>query len=111
EIPAGRIESVQREFSVLAETDLQTPEEFNRLILDDSRGYLLRLSDVGHAEIGAADERTLARFNGRSALAVGLVKQATANPLDISDSLEAALPSVRALLPEGMQMQVSNDNS
>ncbi|MFG0381030.1 efflux RND transporter permease subunit [Pseudomonas sp. zbq_18] len=111
EIPAGRIESVQREFSVLAETDLQTPEQFNQLILDDSRGYLLRLSDVGHAEIGAADERTLARFNGRSALAVGLVKQATANPLDISDGLEQALPSLRKLLPEGMQMQVSNDNS
>ncbi|MDG1582933.1 efflux RND transporter permease subunit [Pseudomonas sp. GOM6] len=111
EIPAGRIESVQREFSVLAETDLKTPEEFNQLILDDSRGYLLRLSDVGHAEIGAADERTLARFNGRSALAVGLIKQATANPLDISDGLEQALPSLRKLLPEGMQMQVSNDNS
>lgn len=111
EIPAGRIESVQREFSVLAETDLQTPEEFNQLILDDSRGYLLRLADVGHAEIGAADERTLARFNGRSAVAVGMIKQATANPLDISDGLEQALPSLRKLLPEGMQMQVSNDNS
>ena len=111
EIPAGRIESVQREFSVLAETDLQTPEEFNQLILDDSRGYLLRLADVGHAEIGAADERTLARFNGRSAVAVGMIKQATANPLDISDGLEQALPSLRKLLPEGMEMQVSNDNS
>ena len=111
EIPAGRIESVQREFSVLAETDLQTPEQFNQLILDDSRGYLLRLADVGHAEIGAADERTLARFNGRSAVAVGMIKQATANPLDISDGLEQALPSLRKLLPEGMQMQVSNDNS
>ena len=111
EIPAGRIESVQREFSVLAETDLQTPEEFNQLILDDSRGYLLRLADVGHAEIGAADERTLARFNGRSAVAVGMIKQATANPLDISDGLEQALPSIRKLLPEGMEMQVSNDNS
>jgi len=111
EIPAGRIESVQREFSVLAETDLQTPEQFNQLILDDSRGYLLRLADVGHAEIGAADERTLARFNGRSAVAVGMIKQATANPLDISDGLERALPSLRKLLPEGMEMQVSNDNS
>ncbi|SIQ86457.1 efflux RND transporter permease subunit [Aquipseudomonas alcaligenes] len=111
EIPAGRIESVQREFSVLAETDLQTPEEFNQLILDDSRGYLLRLADVGYAEIGAADERTLARFNGRSAVAVGMIKQATANPLDISDGLEQALPSLRKLLPEGMEMQVSNDNS
>ena len=111
EIPAGRIESVQREFNVLSETDLKTPAEFNQLILDDSRGYLLRLSDVGHAEIGAADERTLARFNGRQAVALGLVKQATANPLAISDALEQALPSVRALLPDGMQMQVSNDNS
>ncbi|MBB6340846.1 multidrug efflux pump [Pseudomonas fluvialis] len=111
EIPAGRIESQQREFSVLSETDLQTAEQFNQLILDDSRGYLLRLADVGYAELGAADERTLVRFKGRSAVAVGLVKQATANPLDISAGLEAALPEIRSLLPDGMQMAVANDNS
>ncbi|CAD5110299.1 efflux RND transporter permease subunit [Zestomonas carbonaria] len=111
EIPAGRIESVQREFTVLSETDLKTPEEFNDLILDDSRGYLLRLSDVGHAEIGAADERTVVRFNGRPAVTLGLIKQATANPLEISDGLNAAMPEIRELLPEGMQMAVANDNS
>ncbi|VXC35332.1 Multidrug transporter AcrB [Pseudomonas sp. 8AS] len=111
EIPAGRIESVQREFSVLSETDLKTPDDFNKIILDDSRGYLLRLADVGHAEIGAADERTVVRFNGQPAVAVGLVKQATANPLEISDALNEALPEVRALLPDGMQMAVANDNS
>ena len=111
EIPAGRIESRQREFSVLSETDLQTAEQFNQLILDDSRGYLLRLADVGYAELGAADERTLVRFKGRSAVAVGLVKQATANPLDISAGLEEALPEIRSLLPDGMQMAVANDNS
>ena len=111
EIPAGRIESQQREFSVLSETDLQTAEQFNQLILDDSRGYLLRLADVGYAELGAADERTLVRFKGRSAVAVGLVKQATANPLDISAGLEEALPEIRSLLPDGMQMAVANDNS
>ena len=111
EIPAGRIESVQREFTVLSETDLKTPEEFNDLILDDSRGYLLRLADVGRAEIGAADERTVVRFNGRSAVSLGLVKQATANPLEISDGLSQALPEVRELLPEGMEMAIANDNS
>jgi multidrug efflux pump len=111
EIPAGRIEAVQREFSVLSETDLKTPDEFNRLILDDSRGYLLRLSDVGHAEIGAADERIVVRFKGRPAVAVGMVKQATANPLDISDGLNRALPELRELLPQGMEMEVANDNS
>ncbi|BAN49229.1 efflux RND transporter permease subunit [Metapseudomonas resinovorans] len=111
EIPAGRIESVQREFSVLSETDLRTPEEFNDLILNDQRGYLLRLADVGHAEIGAADERSIVRFNGRAAVSLGLVKQATANPLEISDGLEAAMPELRGLLPEGMKMTVANDNS
>ncbi len=111
EIPAGRIESRQREFSVLSETDLSTAEQFNQLILDDSRGYLLRLADVGHAEIGAADERSIVRYKGQPAVSMGVIKQATANPLDISDGLNAALPDVRALLPDGMQMAIANDNS
>ena len=111
EIPAGRIESQQREFTVLSETDMNTPEQFNQLILDDSRGYLLRLADVGYAEIGAADERSIVRYKGQPAVSMGMIKQATANPLDISDGLAEAMPDVRALLPEGMEMAVANDNS
>ena len=111
EIPAGRIESLQREFNVLSETDLRSAEQFNQLILDDSRGYLLRLADVGRAELGPASERSLVRYNGRPAVVIGMVKQATANPLDISDGLAAAMPEVRALLPEGMQMAVGHDSS
>ena len=111
EIPAGRIESREREFTVLSETDLNTPQQFNELILDDSRGYLLRLADVGYAEIGPRDERSIVRFKGLPAVSMGVIKQATANPLEISDGLEAAMPDVRALLPEGIEMQVANDNS
>src|SRR5690606_24080538 len=111
EIPAGRIESRQREFSVLAETDLRSAEAFNNLIVDDSRGYLLRLSDVGEARIGPADERSLVRYMGRPAVTMGLIKQATANPLEISAELMKALPEMRALLPEGMELAVSSDNS
>jgi multidrug efflux pump len=111
EIPAGRIESQQREFSVLSETDLSTPEQFNDLILDDSRGYLLRLADVGHAVIGARDERSIVRYKGQPAVSMGVIKQATANPLEISEGLSAALPDIRALLPEGMQMAIANDSS
>ena len=51
-MPAGRIESVQREFTVLSETDLKTPQQFDDLVLKDAKGYLVRLSDVGHAELG-----------------------------------------------------------
>ncbi|QLC74595.1 efflux RND transporter permease subunit [Pseudomonas sp. LPB0260] len=111
EIPAGRIESRQREFNLLSETDLRSAEAFEQLILDDSRGYLLRLADVGRAEIGPASTRSVVRFNGQPAVVIGMVKQATANPLDISDGVQAALADVRALLPEGMQMAVAHDSS
>ena len=57
EVPSGRVESQQREFTVLAETDLRTPEQFNDLIIKDANGYLVRLADVGHAELGPLDER------------------------------------------------------
>ena len=55
EVPSGRIESKKREFTVLTETDLRTPEQFNDLIITEARGYPVRLKDIGRAELGAAD--------------------------------------------------------
>jgi multidrug efflux pump len=111
EIPAGRIESSQREFTVLSETDLRTPEQFDRMILRDASGYLVRLVDVARTEIAAEDERRIARFNGRSAVGLGIVKQATANPLEISKEVREALPRIEAGLPEGVQVEVAYDSS
>jgi multidrug efflux pump len=111
EIPAGRIESLAREFTVLPETDLRTPEEFDRLIVKRANGHLVRLRDVGHAELGARDERRVARFKGQPAVALGVVKQATANPLEVSAAVRAVLPAVIESLPEGMRVQVAHDKS
>jgi len=111
EVPGGLIESRSREFTVLAETDLQTPRQFDDLILKQERGYLVRLGDVGRAELGARDERRAVRYNGRPAVSLGVVKQATANPLDLSYAVRAELPRIEASLPEGMQVQVAYDRS
>ncbi|MGA7457104.1 MAG: efflux RND transporter permease subunit [Methyloceanibacter sp.] len=111
EVPSGRIESQQREFTVLAETDLRTPAQFNDLIVKEANGYLVRLEDVGHAELGALDERRVVRFNGKPAIALGVIKQATANPLDVAQEVQAILPSIRESLPEGMEVRVANDKS
>jgi multidrug efflux pump len=111
EVPAGRVESLQREFTVLSETDLRTPEEFNDLVLKDASGYLVRLRDVGRAELGPLDERLQVRYNGRPSIGLGIVKQATANPLEVSDALQEVLPRVIESLPEGMQVAVARDNS
>ncbi|HEU4476685.1 MAG TPA: efflux RND transporter permease subunit [Methyloceanibacter sp.] len=111
EVPSGRIESLQREFTVLAETDLRTPEQFNDLIIKEANGYLVRLRDVGYAELGALDERRIVRFNGQPAIALGVVKQATANPLEVSEAVRQVLPSITASLPAGMQARVAHDKS
>jgi multidrug efflux pump len=111
EVPSGRIESLQREFTVLAETDLRTPEQFDDLIVKDANGYLVRLGDVGRAELGALDERRIVRFNGKPAIALGVIKQATANPLEVSEAVREVLPTVTASLPAGMQVGIAHDKS
>ena len=111
EVPSGRVESQQREFTVLSETDLRTPEQFNDLIIKDANGYLVRLADVGHAELGPLDERLVVRFNGKPAIALGVIKQATANPLEVAEGVQKLLPEIRASLPEGMQVRMANDRS
>ncbi len=111
EIPSGRIESSQREFSVLTEADLRTPEQFNRVIIRAAGGYPVRLGDVGRAEIGPADERNAVRVNGNPAVGLGVVKQATANTLSVAQAVKQELPRISAGLPEGMQLKVAFDQS
>ena len=111
EVPAGRIESRMREFTVLSETDLRTPAQFNDLVIKEADGYLVRLSDIGRAELGPLDERRVVRFNGEPAIALGIIKQATANPLDVSQAVREVLPRVVETLPDGMQVEVAHDKS
>ncbi|HQS99363.1 MAG: multidrug transporter AcrB [Hydrogenophilales bacterium 16-64-46] len=111
ELPSGRIESQTREFTVLAETDLKSPAEFDRLILRDSGGTLIRLADVGRAEIGAEDDRNIVRVNGRPAVGLGIVKQSTANTLAVARAIKAELPRIEAALPAGMTLRIGFDSS
>lgn len=111
EIPSGRIESRMREFAVLAETDLNTPEEFGRIIVREDQGSLIRLGDLARIEVGPQDERRIVRFNGQAAVALGVIKQSTANPLDVSKAVKAVLPQIEATLPAGMKMVVAYDSS
>ncbi len=111
EVPSGRIESSQREFTVLSESDLRSPEQFNQLIIRDVKGYPVRLRDVGRAELGAADERNILRVNGKPAVGLGIVKQSTANTLAVAQAVKAEVPKLSAALPPGMQIAVAFDTS
>jgi multidrug efflux pump len=111
ELPAGRIESVDREFTVLSRTGLKTPIEFGRIRVKLADGYQVRLREVARVELGAADERRVSTYNGGQAITVGIIKQAVANPLDVSQALRDVLPEVNQSLPQGMTAEIANDTA
>jgi multidrug efflux pump len=106
EVPGGRLESSAREFTVLSDTSLNSPEQFEQIIVRKVGSTLVRLGDVGRAEIGPESVRENMRYNGGQAVAIGLVKQSVANPLDISEKLHELLPQLRESFPEGMETKV-----
>jgi multidrug efflux pump len=111
EIPSGRIESLQREFSVLAETDVNTVEQFAQLIVRQQEGLLIRIGDVARIEIAPEDVRRIARFNGEPAVALGVIKTSVANPLEVSQEVRAELPRIEKSLPTGMRVRIAYDSS
>jgi multidrug efflux pump len=111
EIPAGRIESQTREFTVVAETDVRTAEQFNNIIVANVGGYPVRIRDVGNAEVGPVEERVISRFNGKPSLNIGVIKQAVANPLELSQAVRAEVNKINEGLPPGVKLVVAYDTS
>jgi multidrug efflux pump len=111
EVPSGRIESRMREFNVTAATDLQRPFEFSQVVIRTVNGLPIRIGDVAQVRQGPQSERSSVRLNGRDAISLGVIRQATANPLDLSAGVYAMLDKIRADLPPGVTVEVANDNS
>ncbi|MBX3611441.1 MAG: efflux RND transporter permease subunit [Hydrogenophaga sp.] len=111
EVPAGRIESAQREFNVTAATDVQSPEQFRAIGIRTVNGQTIRLGDVARVEQAPQDERVSVRYNGRDAISLGVIRQATANPLELSAAVQAMLPQISQDLPPGIRVEIANDNS
>ena len=111
ELPAGRIESMEREFSVTAQTSLAQPQEFANIVVRSVNGFAVRLGDVARVQEGPASDRSRVRLNGREAISVGVIRQTTANPLDISKGVRDMLPQLQADLPPEVTVEIANDNS
>ncbi|MES2976080.1 MAG: efflux RND transporter permease subunit [Pseudomonadota bacterium] len=111
EVPAGRIESQQREFSVTSQTDLVRPGQFGDITIKSVNGFPVKIRDVARVQEGAADERSAARLNGKSAISAGVIRQATANPLILSQGVRDMIPKLKADLPADIEINVANDNS
>ena len=111
EIPAGRIESERREFTVRSLGELKTPEEFSNLVVSNSGGVLVKLKDLGRVELGAEDERSELRFNSTPAVAIGVVRQSKANITQVAAAIRGELPRIQQSLPPGVRLSVAFDQS
>jgi multidrug efflux pump len=111
EVPAGRIESQQREFSVTSRTDLNTVPQFADIAVRQAGAYTVRLRDVGRVEESAASERSYVRLNGVPSVSTGIIRNATANPLEVSQGVRDLMPQIQRDIPPPLKVIQANDNS
>ncbi|MFP6756986.1 MAG: efflux RND transporter permease subunit [Alphaproteobacteria bacterium] len=111
ELPSGRIESTQREFTVRTESALVTPEQFRAVVIMEKDGYLVRLGEVSEVELGTEELRYEVRANGEAAIGLGVVKQSKANELAIADGIRAEIEKIRPSLARQIKMWVAYDRS
>ena len=111
EVPAGRIESSRREFTVRSLGELRTPEEFQNLVVANQDGKLVKLRDLARVELGPEDDRSVLRYSGVTAVAIGVVRQSKANLIEVSDRIEAELPAIQTTLPPGVRIATAFDGA
>jgi multidrug efflux pump len=112
ELPAGRLESEDREFTIRLERGYRTPEDFRRLVITrGADGHLVRLDDVADVAIAPESLRDSFTADGKSAVGIGISRQSTANTLAVIAGVKAAMEELRPNLPEGMELIVLRDSS
>ena len=112
ELPAGRLESREREFTLRTDTGFTTPEEFRRLVVGrGAEGQLVRLAEVAEVRIGAENERNVARANGVPAVSLAIEQRSRANTVEVSKGVRAEVEKVARDLPEGMRIELNYDGA
>lgn len=117
EIPAGTIKSNARELSIVAQTDLNTVDEFNNIIVKttnrngNGNQHIVRLGDLANVELGGIEETSRPRMNGQRGVGIAIIKQSVANPLTISAAIRDILPTLQETLPDDVRLEISSDSS
>lgn len=112
ELPAGSIESEDRQFIVRLPRSFASAEDFQRLAINQGdNGYLVRLADIARVEVGAVEDRSVFRSNGVPMVGLGMIMQSTANIIELSEAVQLELERLQVSLPEGMSLSLNYDAS
>ncbi|TCL75021.1 efflux RND transporter permease subunit [Rhizobium sp. BK251] len=107
DVPAGSLKSTTQDIVVRATANLQKPEDFSNLIVDDK----VRLGDVATVTLGPRDGTTALRSNGVPGIGLGIIRQAQSNTLNISNGVKAAVAQLSKTLPEGTRIAITSDDA
>ncbi len=111
ELPAGSVEGNTTELTIRALGLMTTPAEFNNLIIRQSGDQLVRVRDIGRAELGPEDIRGIMKMNRIPMVATVIIPQPGANHIDIVDEVYARLEYIRKDLADDVQIEVGFDNT
>jgi len=112
ELPAGSIESQDRQFTVRVDRTFEVAEDFRNLVLQrGATGYLIRLGDVARVERGSVEDRTFFRGNGIPMVGIGITRQSTANTIEVAQAARTEAERLNENLPDGMEIVRSYDSS
>ncbi|WP_061270491.1 efflux RND transporter permease subunit [Leptospira interrogans] len=115
EVPSGRLENRTNEISLRAVGEVPTAEQFGNIFLNSRSGSPLfrsiRLKDISIVEDGLGEVRRISRFNGISAVAIGIKKLKGANAVQVGNLVKDKVKELKPKLPKGYDLTISNDNT
>jgi HAE1 family hydrophobic/amphiphilic exporter-1 len=111
DLPGGRIEGLTKEFVVKVRGTLRQASDFNDLIVATYQGAPVRIKDIGRAEDGMEERRSIGRFNGQTALGIGIQKQSGTNTVQVVDRVKKELARIKQTLPPGVNIDIAFDQS
>ncbi|MEQ8705483.1 MAG: efflux RND transporter permease subunit [Phaeodactylibacter sp.] len=111
ELPSGRVEGANTELTVRTQGRLTTPEEFNDLILKEENGRIVRFRDIGTAELGPENLRTVLKRDGVPMVGNAIVPQPGANNIEIADAFYERLEQIKKDLPADIQLGIGFDKT
>lgn len=111
ELPSGSIEGDKIELSIRTLGLMSTPKEFNDLIIKEDNGNIVRFSDIGRAELGPEDQRSMLKINGVPSVMLVIVPQPGANHIDIADETYTRVEQLKKDLPEDVSIDLVFDNT
>ncbi len=111
ELPSGRVEGLKRELAVQLSGQLDSVEDFENVVIRQDGVNVVRMRDIARVEEGVEDERTVARYRGKPAVGIGVVRQQLANTLEVAKGIKAEMDRIIPTLPEGVETFYAYDES